>query len=192
MVTKDIWCDPFDTLNNHDYHDKIDGVDQRRKMRLRIYRTDNKFARLEMKQKEGLNQRKRSLNVKRKDAELICQGIFTPLLQYNDAFALECYALLTSRCYVPKAIVQYQRLAFIANGNNTRITFDRQIRATESNFDIFDDQLMLYPVMDDFNVILEVKYDGFLYSYIKDQLRQLDKSSIASSKYCLARAATLS
>lgn len=43
----------FDTPDNDDFMDKIDGLELRRKIRLRIYDPENDFAMLEMKQKEA-------------------------------------------------------------------------------------------------------------------------------------------
>jgi hypothetical protein len=98
---------------------------------------------------------------------------------------------MSTRGYMPKAIVQYKRKAYVMRENQTRITFDRNLVATESCFDIFSNKLCLYPVGDYYKTILEVKYNGFLFSYIKDLLQQFDKSSIAVSKYCMARMVTL-
>lgn len=181
----------FDTLGDSDYYTKIDGVDSRRKVRLRIYRPDSDFALLEMKQKQSVVQQKRSVKISRVDAMHLCNGDYTPLLKYDNPFALECYTLMESRGYLPKAIVQYQRNAFTANGNEIRITFDRRIVATESNFDIFSDKLCMYPVQDPFITVLEVKYNNFLYSYIKELMQRLEKSAIAASKYCMARSISL-
>ena len=66
-----------------------------------------------------------------------------------------------------------------------------QIRATESCMDVFSPQLSLYPVLDPFNGVLEVKYNGFLLSYIKDLVSGANRSELSVSKYCLARSATL-
>ncbi len=69
--------------------------------------------------------------------------------------------------YRPKTVVEYDRFAFIAPENSIRITFDSGIRANEVNFNIFDRNLVLNSVMSPFAVVLEVKYNGFLLSYIK-------------------------
>lgn len=71
------------------------------------------------------------------------------------------------------------------------MTFDRSIRATELNYDLFDPKLPLYPVFDPFNVVLEVKFDGFLLSYVRSVLNMADKSELSVSKYCLARGARM-
>lgn len=58
----------FDTLSDRDFNAKMDGVEERRKMRLRVYHPQDETAFLEMKQKQGSNQLKRSLPIKREDA----------------------------------------------------------------------------------------------------------------------------
>ena len=181
----------FDTINERDYEEKEMGIELRRKIRLRIYDPSNEYALLEMKQKEGSAQKKRSLKLKREDAVLLTKGIYSPLLKYKDPFAAECYGLMNMMLYRPKTIVEYDRKAFIAKENKIRITLDSHITATETCYNLFSDNLPLSSVLDDFNSVLEVKFNGFLLSYIKDALGLHDKSPLAVSKYCLARKSTL-
>ena len=56
----------FDTLDDRDFHEKAAGVELRRKLRLRCYDPAADFAMLEMKQKQGASQLKRSLRVTRR------------------------------------------------------------------------------------------------------------------------------
>lgn len=181
----------FDTLNNYDFRTKVNGLDCRRKIRLRIYNTANATAKLEMKQKQSHFQLKRSISIRREDAIALTKGHYDVLLRYDDPFAMECYGLMSTRYYVPKAIVEYNRKAFVVPTNDIRITFDSRIVATESAFDLFDEKLCQTPVGHVNDTILEVKYNGFLFSYIKDMLRRVDKSPLAASKYCMARSVTL-
>lgn len=181
----------FDSLDERDYQEKVDGIELRRKLRLRIYDPAADFAMLEMKQKEGIYQKKRSLRIARADAEALARGCYDSLLSYPDPFAAECYGLMTMWCYRPKTIVEYRRLAYIARENKIRITFDRDIRANEACCDLFSPNLNLYPVLDPFNLVLEVKYNGFLLSYIKDLVNGANRSELSVSKYCLARSAGL-
>jgi len=66
------------------------------------------------------------------------------------------------KCYRPKTIVQYNRKAYIAKENKIRITFDNNIIATESSFDLFSENLLMYPVLDKFNVALSLGMVGAL------------------------------
>ncbi len=177
----------FDTLGDKDFEDKVDGLELRRKIRLRCYNPDDDFAMLEMKQKEGPYQKKRSLRVERSDAIRLTKGDYSPLLRYAEPFAKECYGLMNWQCYRPKAVVEYKRRAFIAKENRIRITLDSEIIATEACYDIFSHQLLQYPVLDPYNAVLEVKYNGFLLSYIKALISEADRSEFSVSKYCLAR-----
>lgn len=180
----------FDTLQNDDFEEKADGLELRRKIRLRVYDPSADFAFLEMKQKQGAYQLKRSVKLNRDDARAVARGSYSPLLGYHSAFATECYVLMNMKLYRPKAIVQYDRKAFIARENDIRITFDHSITATESCFDIFSESLCLTPVMDPYGVIMEVKYNGFLLTYIKDLLQRSDRSPISAGKYYMARCIT--
>ena len=110
------------------------------------------------------------------------------LLKYEkEEFSSEIYAFMKTRCYRPCTIVEYDRKAYIAKENNIRITFDSNIRACESNYDLFSDKLNLYPVMDLYNVVMEVKFNGFLLEYLKQMINSVDKSELSVSKYALAR-----
>lgn len=181
----------FDTLHDRDFAEKLFGTDPRRKVRLRVYDPTADFALLELKQKQGENQRKRSLPLMRAEARRLIEGDFDGLLDRPEPFAAEIHALMSINGYRPKAIVEYDRTAFIAKENKTRVTFDRNIRATELNQGLFDPKLPLYPVFDPFNVVLEVKFDGFLLSYVRSVLNMVDKSELSVSKYCLARGARM-
>ena len=156
----------FDTLDDRDFREKAAGVELRRKLRLRCYDPAADFAMLEMKQKQGASQLKRSLRVTREDAQALTRGDYAPLLRYPESFAAECYALMHSRCYRPKTIVEYDRKAFIAKENKIRITFDSRIVSVESCFDLFSPRLNMNPVLDPYCVVLEVKYNGFLLNIV--------------------------
>ena len=178
----------FDTIDDNDFQSKEDGIEIRRKIRLRNYGADSNFAILEIKQKQGEFQKKRSLKLKKEDAIEIIDGNYSALLKYNASFAYECYCLMNMYCYKPKAVIEYKRKAFVVKENKIRITFDHNIIATESNFNIFDPNLNQNLMMNTFFVILEVKYNRFLLSYIKDLLNDCNKSELSVSKYCLGRA----
>lgn len=177
----------FDSLDDRDFQEKEDGVEIRRKIRLRNYGAQKDFAILEMKQKQGAMQRKRSLRVSREDGMRLCRGDCGVLLKYPDPFAGECFGVMQRLCYQPRAVVEYRRKAYVAKENKIRVTFDHHIVATEACTDIFSPTLNQNPVLDPYLAVLEVKYNGFLLSYIKDMLRAVDESESSVSKYALSR-----
>lgn len=177
----------FDSIEDRDYQEKVDGVELRRKIRLRCYGPDSSFALLEVKQKEGSMQKKRSLLLSREMAVCLTEGRYGVLLFCQEPLARECYAVMNMYAYRPCSVVEYRRRAFIARENKIRVTFDHHIVGTESSFNIFDRNLIQYPLQDQSLVVLEVKYNGFLLSYIKDMLSSCAASEISVSKYCLSR-----
>lgn len=181
----------FDSINDRDFDEKEQGTLLRRKIRLRNYGGNFPYAKLEMKQKQGADQLKRSLTVPKADGIRLVEGDYSVLLNYEEPFAGECFAMMNMYCYRPKTVVQYNRKAYIAKENKIRITFDNNIVANEANYNIFDDNLPLYPVFDKYNVVLEVKYNGFLLSYIKDLLAMVDRSELSVGKYSLARGVSM-
>lgn len=181
----------FDTPYDGDYYDKVDGLESRRKLRLRIYGDDDSTIKLELKEKQGSLQRKRSLTVSKEEARLLCAGDCDFLLQMQSEFAKELYGRIKKCAYRPKCIVEYDRLAFGVNENNIRITLDSNLRACESRPDLFLPRSALYPVGELCATTLEVKYNDFLLSYIKDLVSLSGRTQVSMSKYCAARNITL-
>ncbi|MBP3339961.1 MAG: polyphosphate polymerase domain-containing protein [Lachnospiraceae bacterium] len=178
----------FDSYYNDDYFDKVAGIKDRKKIRVRIYDVSAEKAKLEVKQKEGNMQRKRSISITRKEAEMLCKGDYEFLLNKDDKLAEDIYYIMHKETYRPKCIVEYKRRAFAVPTNNIRITFDSEIAVSEGNLNIFDNsKAMLVPIESRNKVILEVKYNNFLLSYIKDALQLCDAPQESYSKYTTGR-----
>lgn len=177
----------FDSISDTDYMEKGMGIEYRKKIRLRVYTADAKKAKLEMKEKCGVAQRKRSMTISKEDSLELIAGNYEVLLKYEDDLAFELYYLMSTELYLPKCVVEYQRRAFALDENNIRITFDSKVVSNEANYNIFDAYLPVYPVMSPSEVILEVKYNHFLFTYIKDLLTCVDQTETSNSKYCMAR-----
>ncbi len=177
----------FDSLYDRDYDEKEQGIELRRKIRLRNYSPDNDFAKLAIKQKQGMYQKKRSLTVSKEVALELIKGNISVLLNEHDDFADECFYIMSQYQYKPKAVITYYRKAFVAKENSIRVTFDHHLKGTETNFNIFDKNINENYILDPFLAVLEVKFNGFLLSYIKDALQITDKSETSVSKYILGR-----
>lgn len=177
----------FDTLHDTDFEEKVEGFDRRQKIRLRVYGAGAETAKLEVKEKTGAFQRKRSLILTREESREMIGGNYRFLLHREEALAKWLYAFLSVRCYRPKCVVEYDRLAYITEHNDTRITFDQNLRANEADFDIFSENAALYAVSPPGQVTMEVKYTGFLLTYLKNELNRCDKIQVSNSKYCKAR-----
>lgn len=181
----------FDTPDDTDFYDKLDGYEMRRKLRLRVYGPQAATAKLELKEKQGVVQRKRSLVLSRAAAQRLCLGDYAPLLAEGSPFALELYGRMQQYLYRPKCVVEYNRKAFFVAENDTRVTLDSGLRASECHLDLFAPDLALYPVGASGAVTMEVKFNRFLLSYIKDAASLAGRTQTSASKYCAARNVTL-
>ena len=177
----------FDSLYNKDYFQKEDGVDDRKKIRLRIYDPDADFAKLELKEKRNGSQRKRSLVLTREEAESLIKGKYQFLKENKDPLSQNLDLIMQMDVYRPKCMVEYDRFAYYVPDNNTRITFDSNLRGSESSFSLFDKNARLYPLAKPDEITLEVKYDGFLISNIKKALSYKTGIQTSFSKYGRSR-----
>lgn len=72
----------------------------------------------------------------------------------------------------PAAVVDYVREAYICPAGNVRITFDSRLK-TMTGMDALNGQPNFYSVLENGEIILEVKYDSFMPSYIRNLLAGL-------------------
>lgn len=172
----------FDTISDSACAEKEDGLRIHEKLRARIYGTDDAVIKLENKRKDGEHQIKRSMRIDRELLRELCLGDYRGLLQSESPMAALFYEKLVCGRF-PRVIIQYRRFSYCVPTNNIRITFDSQIRATQSHTDLFREPLLATPVLPQDVVILEVKYDRFLLGYIKETLAGLRQSPTSYSKY---------
>lgn len=172
----------FDSINQKDYVEKLDGVEERRKIRMRIYDEDSDTVKLECKQKKGSLQHKESLLISREDAVRYMEGDYGTLLDYEEELAWKLYCDMTLGCYRPAVIIEYERCAYMYGEYNTRITIDRHVRSSELSLDLFDKELSWVNTIED-AVILEVKYNEKLIEPIRRILAKYHLTNVSVSKY---------
>ena len=177
----------FDSINNIDYNTKMSGDFDRKKIRLRIYDSKDMKAKLEMKIKKDDYMRKISLIISKEDAYKLINLDYSVLLKYfsYDSASI-IYKTMILGSYRPVSMVEYERVAFLYERYNTRITFDMNIKSSECNFDLFDKNPVYQDIISN-KVILEVKYNEKLMKFIKDILVPYNLNRVAVSKYCMGR-----
>ena len=86
----------------------------------------------------------------------------------------------------PKAIVHYDREAFLYAPGNVRITLDRDIRTGIGNVDFLNPAIFYMRTMEP-GTVLEVKYDAFLPELVRMAVQVPGRQAAACSKYALCR-----
>jgi hypothetical protein len=178
----------FDSANEIDFSTKLAGTELRKKVRLRVYSPNDKICKLEVKQKNGDYQHKISLPLTRAEGNALITGNYSVLVPHFDSTenAAYLYKTLSLGAYRPKALIEYDRVAYVYHQYDTRITFDMRVRSNEACFDLFAKKPAYMPVLDG-QVILEVKYNHKLMGFISEVLRPYTLTRTSISKYCIGR-----
>lgn len=176
--------DPFDSA----VADKADGVSSRDKFRIRIYNLSDSTIKLERKHKEGQYIKKDSVSLTREECDAIIRGNLGCLLAKPEPFAKQVYGIFKSNYIRPKVIVDYVREPYVFPGEDVRITFDKNVRTALRSTDLFNPNLVTYPVWDLRNcMILEVKFNESLPLYVQELLTVGSAEHTAASKYVYCR-----
>jgi hypothetical protein len=188
---KDYWIRSlyFDTPEKDDYFEKLAGISRRKKIRLRIYDTEQQTAKIEIKNKCDQYIYKESTTISREDAEALINGntevLHKPHLE--DPTLNNAYYHMLRDFYRPAVMVDYEREAYIGPSEDMRITFDKNIRGSGTEFDLYSSALHLAPAFNDPYTVIEVKYQYFLPEFIKRLLNRRVSERFAISKYYYSR-----
>lgn len=173
----------FDTLSGRAFFDKLDGVEFRRKYRIRYYNSNTDFIRLESKLKiHDLSQKTQE----RLDLTLANRLMDrdTSLIDLTTDTVLAKFALdMKLNDLRPAVIVDYQRTAFIHPSLDVRITFDEHIRSRIYDTALFNTEFGSVPVLEPNEVVLEVKYDEIIPQTIAEIIKRVPMIRQAVSKY---------
>lgn len=182
----------FDDVHDTAYYEKVDGTAERKKYRIRIYNGDLSCIKLECKHKRRDRIEKRSERLSPDVYLALLDGDLSPLAAQGLPLSREFFVLCRDRLLSPRVAVTYRREAYVHPLSNTRITFDKELRAGyaaasmlrqgERDLPVFPTTEFPFPGA----VILEIKYDTYLASHLAAAL-QCSGVVQAASKYCLCR-----
>ncbi|HNX63221.1 MAG TPA: polyphosphate polymerase domain-containing protein [Candidatus Limiplasma sp.] len=179
----------FDTFNNSALLDKLNGVRDRDKYRIRIYNLSDRLIRMECKTKVGSLISKRSIAIPRLLTEQLIAGDPTGLERTRSGLLQDVFREMTLHLLHPVVIVDYVREAYLHPAEEVRITFDKQLHTGLNSVDLFEPELPTISPFDHGEIILEVKYNQSLPPYIRDLLCTYvhNAQNSAISKYCICR-----
>lgn len=175
----------FDDYWNSSYEEKLMGVEERQKWRIRIYNYSDSRISLERKKKRGSYIHKDSAVLTREEYERILNHNYVFLLSHSEPLCREFYYECVSRLQRPKVIVDYEREPLICREGDVRITFDSNVRAAVGGWDIFDPELPTLAALEPETLVLEVKFTQFLPGMIRKLLPSFGQEFLAVSKYTL-------
>lgn len=175
----------FDDYWDSAYNEKLMGVSERKKWRIRIYNYSDTGIKLERKKKRSSYIFKESAPLKREEFEWILEGKYEFLLSSPYRLCREFYYECMVQLQRPKVVVDYERMPLIRKEGDVRVTFDQNVRSGAFNYDIFDPDLPVRAVLEPGMLVLEVKFTEFLPSVIRELLPLDGQQFSAISKYTL-------
>jgi|SRR3989344_14993 len=176
----------FDTINNKAFYEKMEGIEERKKYRLRIYDTKDKNVKFEIKKRINNQMLKETAVITKEDALEIQSQNYDVLIKYNNPILNKIYCEFKQEKFIPVVIVDYLRDAYVYDLNNIRITFDKSLKSDVSNLNLFENNIS-GPLLNENVVIMEIKYNHFLPEHIKKTLQISRFERDAISKYCISR-----
>ncbi len=177
----------FDDILNSAYHEKENGIDHRKKYRIRIYNNSDSLIKLERKEKFGQYIGKEAVKLSKEQFYRILDGNLDFLLTSGDTLMKAFYVEIKTKLLKPKVIVDYEREAYICKAGNVRITFDKKLQAGVYGVDIFSDRVITVNAIEHPKMILEIKYDDFLPGHVRSAVQLSNYEYCAISKYVICR-----
>lgn len=172
----------FDDLRGSAFEEKVSGLRDRMKYRIRYYNYDDSVIKLECKEKVGGLTRKRAQSITREEA-LDLEACRVPAAAEGLMGELRLGCLLGG--LRPRVLVDYDRVPFVCVDGNTRITIDENVRTRPYCARLFASPCAMQPVLEPDQVILEIKFDDFLPGYLAEALEDIPKIPVAVSKFVL-------
>lgn len=176
----------FDNLADQALREKNDGVSEREKFRIRYYNGDTSFIQLEKKVKRGGMGYKVQAPLTKEEAQRIVDGDIDWMPSCGRALVVELYSKMKGRGLRPKTIVDYTRIPFVYAPGNVRVTMDFNVRTGLRCTDFLNPNCITIPAGDPV-ILLEVKWDEYLPSNIRQAVQLPGRKSTAFSKYQTCR-----
>lgn len=176
----------FDTISDKALREKIDGVNHREKFRIRYYNGDTSFIQLEKKSKWNGLGCKKQVRLTEEETQKIINGDFAWMSYSDRPLVQELYYKIKNQGLRPKTIVDYTREPFVYAPGNVRVTLDYNIRTGLQGTDFLNMDCITVPVRGA-HIILEVKWDEYLPSVIRDAVQLDGRRTSAFSKYAICR-----
>lgn len=178
----------FDSIDNEDFREKQIKTEKRKRIRVRIYNEEDKFAKFEIKRKHFERELKESITITKEDAIRLINREYSVLLNYKDNPLYEyAFNLMKSKLYRPVSMVEYDRRAFTHEFFNTRVTLDNNLRFTNFNYNLFNKNINFQKGLPGDKSILEVKYDRFLFQQLQEVLSKCNFVGKPPSKFGTSR-----
>ncbi|MBC8486303.1 MAG: polyphosphate polymerase domain-containing protein [Bacteroidetes bacterium] len=186
----------FDTPGYDFYYEKVDGIKNRKKVRLRGYdeENDDNTVFFEIKRKYDIPIVKYRAPVTFRDAQLMLkEKSINGSVLFKDTFpkgtenAVRFFYQVFSKNLRPVVLIIYEREAYLSKFDSTvRITFDKNLRSKgyPSIQELYQEERIKATLADHF--ILEVKFNRSFPGWLNPMISQFSLRKQSASKYVIS------
>ncbi len=181
----------FDNHSLEYYTDKVEGIKNRKKLRIRAYNNQNKnskvFLEIKRKNENKIYKHRVAINFEHLEDFLLTgdtNNLFLNQSKKDVENAIRFYFHYKKNLLKPISLVVYNREAYFSRfDSNTRITFDKNLRycSLPSINNLFSEDILKAAMKNFF--VLEIKFYRGYSHMIHNVLRQFNLTRIAVSKY---------
>ena len=165
--------------------EKIEGLPEHSKFRVRTYDCSDSVIHLERKDKHGILTHKIAADITPQHLQGMLEGNID-LSQFSGT-AYELAAQMQSKGLIPTVAVRYKRDAYLYPGTDLRLTFDIDLEAIRPDpGSLFNASFTGVPVLDRNSIIMEIKYGTHLPGFLR-KLTNVSCQQLSVSKYALCR-----
>lgn len=175
----------FDDLADTALHEKLDGVNERRKFRIRYYDDDLSYIMLECKMKRDGVGCKLQERLTLEETRRILEGDIAWLVTSDRPLLAALYVDMKVRHLRPKTVVAYRRVPYVFSPGHVRVTIDWNIR-TGPPREFLNPKGLTLPIQENVT-LLEVKWDEYLPNVIRQATALRSRAPAAFSKYAESR-----
>jgi SPX domain protein involved in polyphosphate accumulation len=181
----------YDSPDLRFYHEKIDGINIRRKLRIRHYEssaplTEHTTVFVEIKQRVNRVTQKRRVVLPYGDALQLCNERLTPDYAPQDTAVIdEITCMLWQYNLRPRSIVRYSREALVSADYDVglRVTFDNDLSYQVNHLEL-DEESNSFPLFPSGWTIVEIKVNERIPYWLSELIALHNLNLVRVSKYC--------
>lgn len=178
----------FDDYKDTSVYTTESGLSERFKWRIRYYGDDLSYIVLEKKEKLEGRCHKKICKITVEEYNKIISGNVTDLIFDTDKKLIKELGVdMLIHDYRPKIIIDYERIAYVEETTNVRITFDMKISASYELENFLDGDYQNFYILPSGINVLEVKFNNILPSYIRNIVESYNFKQGSFSKYYYGR-----
>ena len=178
----------FDDYKDTSIYTTDSGLSDRFKWRIRYYGDDLSYIILEKKEKKEGRCHKKSCKITIDEYnKIISEDASSLIFETEKKLIKELTIDILINNYRPKIIIDYERMAYVEEITNVRVTFDMKISASYELENFLDGDYQSFYVLPSGVNVLEVKFDNILPSYIRNIIESYNFKQGSFSKYYYGR-----